>query len=406
MIRIDIADLFCGAGGTSTGALEAVSALGFEGRLTAINHWDRAIQTHTANHPSARHRCTGIDEIDPRKLYKPGELDLLWASPECTNHSNARRKDAPINDQSRATAFCVTRWAEALRPPTILVENVPAFLNWGPLDAKGRKIKARRGEIFRAWITMLEAIGYAVEWRIVCAADFGDPTSRRRLIIQAQLQGRKCVWPNPTYKGRWRGADKHVIDWSIPAPSIFGRKRPLKPKTIARINAGLEKYGAPVLIAMEHGGRVIPLSRPVPTVTCAKGGAFGIAYTLPQGGGGILRPASKPVPTVATDGAIALIVEYYGNGVTHLPSKPLPTVTCRDRFALVKASRTDVGFRMFKNHELALAQGFRRGYKFAGNGAEVSRQIGNAVPRRLARAIVAAALSQKADVRKYMKDAA
>lgn len=119
-----IADLFCGAGGTSEGACEAAIACGRTPKLTAINHWPVAVATHTANHPGARHYCASLDSLNPRDLFREGELDLLWASPECTHHSQARG-GKPINDQSRATAWCVTRWAEALRPTTILVENVP-----------------------------------------------------------------------------------------------------------------------------------------------------------------------------------------------------------------------------------------------------------------------------------------
>lgn len=106
-----IADLFCGAGGTSTGALEAARACGHNPKLTAINHWPVAVATHKANHPDARHLCASLDSLNPRELFREGELDLLWASPECTHHSQARG-GKPINDQSRATAWCVTRWPE------------------------------------------------------------------------------------------------------------------------------------------------------------------------------------------------------------------------------------------------------------------------------------------------------
>ena len=155
------ADLYCGAGGTSTGLVDAAAALGLSVELTAINHWDVAVATHTLNHPGARHLCAGLDSVNPHHLYSEGELFLLWASPECIFHSRARG-GRPINDQARATAWCVVRWAEALRPPIILVENVKEFEDWGP---KGRPIAARRGEIFHAWIAALEAIGYRAQRR-------------------------------------------------------------------------------------------------------------------------------------------------------------------------------------------------------------------------------------------------
>lgn len=407
MISFPLADLFCGAGGTSTGAIEAISALGYQPKLTAVNHWPIAVATHTANHPEARHFCASLDSLNPRELFQPGELRLLWASPECTNHSRARR-GTHINDQSRATAWCVTRWAEALLPDTILVENVPEFCKWGPVGPAGRPIDSRRGETFSAWLNTLRSLGYTVEHRVFIAADYGDPTTRRRLFVQAVRGRRKIIWPAPTHarasssdlfghRRPWVPA-REIIDWSIPAQSIATRKKPLAAKTMRRIAQGLDKHGGAMIIAMEHGGRSLPITDPLPTVTCAKGGAFGLAYLLPQHGGGQLRPVSEPVPTVATSGAIALIMEYYGTGKTRSVSEPLPTVTCRDRFALIQAHGGDVLFRMLKPHELAAAQGFRRDYKFTGNVQQQVKQIGNAVPRRLARALVAASVGQCEDV--------
>lgn len=362
-----IADLFCGAGGTSTGAIEAARACGLQPKLTAVNHWPVAVATHQANHPDARHVCASLDSINPRDLFREGELDLLWASPECTHHSQARG-GRPINDQSRATAWCVTRWAEALRPRIISVENVPEFETWGPIGSNGRPLASRKGEVFLAWVRTLEALGYHVAWRRLCAADFGDPTTRERLIVQAVLGRRRIVWPDPTHapaeetdmlgtRRAWRGADTHVIDWALPMRSIFGRKRPLAANTLRRIREGLAQYG-----------------------------------------GGKLRPANEPVPTVATSGAISLVLEYYGNGGARPVTQPLPTVTTRDRFALIQARGGDVLFRMLKWHELAAAQGFPRDYRFTGCVQEITKQIGNAVPRRLARALVAAAIRQDADV--------
>lgn len=405
-MRYHIADLFCGAGGTSAGAVEAVQAMGRKPELTAINHWPRAIETHTANHPEARHLCTGVDSVNPRDLFGEGELDLLWASPECTHHSRARG-GKPMSDQSRATAWCVVRWADALRPPVILVENVPEFAEWGPIGSKGLPLASRKGETFEAWKASLRSLGYKVDHRLLCAADYGDPTTRTRLFVQAVRGRRQIVWPHPTHSRepdlmavrRWRGADQHVIDWTIPAVPLDKRKRPLADRTMERIREGLARYsGKPFLIAMEHGGRTVPAAAPVPTVTCAKGGALGVAYLLPQHGGGQLRPAHLPAPTVATAGAIALVVEYYGNGQARPVTDPLPTVTCKDRFALVEAHGSHIAFRMLQPHELAAAQGFPRHYQFTGTKTDQVKQIGNAVPRRLARALVAAVVSQSSDV--------
>lgn len=408
MKPIVIADLFCGAGGTSSGAIEALEALGYSARLTAVNHWDIAIATHTANHPTARHLSASVDDLNPRNLFREGELDLLWASPECTHHSTARG-GRPINDQSRATGHCVTRWAEALRPPVILVENVPEFASWGPLGSNNRPLKSQKGKTFQAWLNLLRSHGYTVDHRTLRAADYGDPTTRERLFVQAVRGRRKITWPNPTHakpaddmfgiEGRraWVPA-ADIIDWSDPGQSITKRKKPLAATTMRRIREGLEEHGGATIIAMEHGGRALPITRPLPTVTTAKGGAFGLAYILPQQSGGKLRPVSQPAPTISAAGALALIVEYYGNGKARPVTEPLPTVTTVDRFALIQQRGGDILFRMLKWPELAAAQGFRRDHKFTGNVRDITKQIGNAVPRRLARAIVAAVMSQNSNV--------
>jgi DNA (cytosine-5)-methyltransferase 1 len=532
-MKYRIADLFCGAGGTSAGAVEAAEALGRKPEVTAVNHWPVAIATHTANHPGSRHLCTGIDSVNPRELFGEGELDLLWASPECTHHSVARG-GKPINDQSRATAWCVVRWAEALRPPIILIENVPEFETWGPIGVNGRPLASKKGQTFQAWLGALQSLGYKTDHRLLCAADYGDPTTRTRLFVQAVRGRRKIVWPEKTHSKavdlfttrRWTPA-REIIDWSLPAGSIFERKKPLSPKTLARIEAGLRKYGLksviisaggpecparpvddpmgtvltrdhralvePYIVAWDHtsGGaeaglsgiedplstvvtkarhgvaepflvelrgtnekqlegsarsldapcgtvttsgahhalvepfliktangasgsdasRVKSVDEPMPTVCGNRGDVALIEpYLLGQQTCSALRPISDPAPTVSTAGAIALVepflVSFYGNGQPHNIDDPAPTVTCKDRFGLVRpvveidGNRylLDIRFRMLQPHELALAQGFPKGYQFTGTKTDQVKQIGNAVPRRLARAIVGAVLSQNPDV--------
>lgn len=447
---LTIADLFCGAGGTSTGAIQAAESLGQRVRLTAVNHWPVAVETHTANHPGARHLCASLDALNPRDLFREGELDILWASPECTHHSVARG-GKPINDQSRATAWCVTRWAEALRPGRIYVENVPEFRTWGPCGANGRPLASRKGEVFRAWVRSLEAVGYRVEHRILVAADYGDPTTRRRLFVQAVRGRGRIVWPDATHAsgessdlfGRtpWRGA-REIIDWDLPSQSAYERKRPLSDKTWARIYEGLRKFGLhpwlqntahdgkrrplsvdeplptvagnrgdvalcePFVIAMEHGGHVRSVRDPLNTITTARGGAHGVVEPclLPQQSGGALRPVSEPAPTISTDGAVALVepflVKYYGTARAQSIDEPLDTITTKDRHALVrplvrlegKTYQLDIRFRMLQPHELAAAQGFPRDYRFSGTKTDQVKQIGNAVPCGLARALVRAAL--------------
>jgi DNA (cytosine-5)-methyltransferase 1 len=414
---ITIVDLFCGAGGTSTGAIQAAEVLGYETNLTAVNHWERAVATHSSNHPGSRHYCVRVESLNPRDLFKEGEVDVLWGSPECTHHSRARG-GKPINDQSRATAWCVTRWAEALRPRFVMVENVPEFAEWGPTDSNGRPIPERKGEIFNAWLNTLRALGYTVDHRVLVAANYGAGTTRRRLFTCAALPGYDIVWPDPTHSkdgssGRpWVGADK-VIDWSIKGASIFNRKRPLAPNTLRRIADGLAAGGMdPSIIIMENGSRRRSVKDPLPTITTAKGGAMALAqpYLIPQHSGGAPRPVAEPVPTIATAGAISLVepflVEYYGTGGSVPIADPVPTVTTRGRFALAqpvvkvdgKEYKLDILFRMLKPKELAAAQGFPPDYKFTGTQEEQIKQIGNAVPCHFSKALFLSMLTQSSDI--------
>lgn len=402
MSVIRAADLFCGAGGSSTGLRRVADALGARLDLTAVNHWPTAVETHAANHPEARHVCENLDGIDARKV-TGGKLDLLWASPECTHHSTARG-GKPVHDQSRSTAWHVLRWAEALRPRWVIVENVPEFQTWGPLGANDRPLASRKGQIFASWVQGLRSIGYHVEYRVLNAADYAAATSRRRLFVVARLDGGRArgpiAWPVPTHAAAgssslfddvqpWRGA-REVIDWRLQGTSIFGRKKPLAENTLRRIAAGARKFWGvdltPFLVAMEHGGRVLDLDKPLPTITTAKGGAFGVVepFLLGQQSGAEGRAVSDPAPTVATKGAISLIepflVAFYGSGANvETIRQPLRTVTTKDRFGLVQPAHLDITFRMLRPHELAAAMGFPSDYQFAGTRTDQVKQIGNAV---------------------------
>lgn len=408
---ISAADLFCGAGGTSTGLAAVCVDMGRKHHLVAVNHWDIAIETHALNHPWAQHLCASLDAIDPRKAVPSGRLNLLVASPECT-HFSVARGGRPMHDQSRASAWLILKWLQELYVENVLIENVREFQNWGPLGADRRPLKSRRGETFNAFIGALMSLGYKVEWRLLNAADYGDPTTRERLFIIARRGNRKITWPEPTHAPAerlrngdlfrelhpWRPA-REIIDWSIKGDSIFRRRRPLAPATLERIAAGIKKFGWPepfLLILRNHqnGGS---LDKPVPTMTTS-GANFGLIqpFMLGQQSGSVPREAARPIPTIATDGAISLVepflVKYNGTGKAYRTSEPLDTVTAKDRFGIVQPMEIDILFRMLQPHELAAAMSFPRDYQFAGNREQRVKQIGNAVPVSIATALCRALL--------------
>lgn len=393
---IRAADLFCGAGGASASLSRACLKRGVSLDLVAVNHWQPAIATHSANHPHVRHYQEFVDDVNPAKAVPGGKLDLLLAGPECTHHSTARG-GKPVNDQSRASAWCVLRWATALQIDTILIENVREFTGWGPLGSNGRPLKSRKGQTFAAYLDAFRALGYRVDWRILNAANYGDPTTRERLFIQCRRGRRPIAWPEPTHsqageadlfgrREKWKPA-RDVIDWSRKGESIFTRKRPLKPNTLRRIAEGLKRFGGeaaePFLVMLYGTGTVQSVERPLPTVT-ASGEHIGLAepfvlhtthdgerrthgvddplptitganrgelalcepFMLGQQSGATARPVSEPMPTVAAAGAISLIQPFivptnYGERQGQRPRShgiddPLPTVVGTTSHAVVE----------------------------------------------------------------------
>jgi DNA (cytosine-5)-methyltransferase 1 len=290
-----VVDLFCGAGGTSTGILQACRALGLRVNLTAVNHWDTAVNTHSLNLLSnrakgihVRHICEPVENLWPARVIPSRRLHLLCASCECTFHSLARG-GGPCNEQSRSQPWQIIRWCSDIRVDNLVMENVREWVHWGPLHPcncgakdmrkhrKGSKclrpIESRRGEYFRAFLQALKDMGYKVDWRIQNAADFGDPTSRKRLILLASLDN-EIVWPReshgPARRQPWRTA-RQIIDWNLKGQSIFNRKKSLSKNTLRRIATGLQKFGGPhaqpFLVMMYGTNKARSLDRPTPTVT-------------------------------------------------------------------------------------------------------------------------------------------
>lgn len=354
MRTIIAADLFCGAGGTSTGLVRACQRLGLGLDLLAVNHWPVAVSTHERNHPWARHLCADLASVRPEKVVPGGHLDLLVASPECTHHSVARG-GKPCSDQSRASAWHVLHWAEVLRVGHILIENVAEFQSWGPLTKAGRPDKRRKGETFRAFLQALESLGFKVSYRILNAADYGEATTRKRLFIQAR-RGKAPVWPQETHGkssapglfgsvAPWRAA-REIIDWDLPGASIFNRKRPLSPKTLARIEQGLKRFGGsaaePFLVLLRGTSEdhiqksARSVNEPLSTLT-ARGGHHALVEPFIMSAGGPEvgpRPCSEPMNTVLTRDHMALvepflIKQHFERDVASV-NEPLPTMVGRN----------------------------------------------------------------------------
>jgi DNA (cytosine-5)-methyltransferase 1 len=348
--KILVADLLCGAGGSSTGCERALAALGLKMELVCVNHWATAIETHTKNHPDARHYVQDIATVRPHLLVPEGYLDLLMASPTCTHHSVARG-GKPTSDQQRSDPWHIVTWLTELRVKRVIIENVWEFCGWGPVDPRSSKpIAARKGEYFRAWIETIRRLGYEPEWKKLNAADYGDATTRQRFILMARNDGRRVVWPVATHQKKpedglalfptvkpWRPA-REIIDWSLRGRSIFNRKKPLAPKTLARIHAGAVKFHwpEPFLVILRNHMAGQSVDQPVPTIA-ANGNHIGLAEPMilnRHGDNGGVRTHSirEPLPTSDCRGAGYLlepfVLSQQNSGAPRgVDDEPLPTIT-------------------------------------------------------------------------------
>jgi DNA (cytosine-5)-methyltransferase 1 len=251
-----VVDQYCGAGGTSTGVINAALDLGMSIDLIGVNHSPEAIATHTANYPWARHFCQDLTKIDPHEAVPGGWVDLLVSSPECTHFSQARG-GKPILDQKRTGGWEVIKWCRELDVQCVLVENVPEYTTWGPV-VNGKLAPRGKGAEFQKWVAAFWSLGYTVEWRFLNAADFGDATTRTRFFLQARKDGWAIEWPAPTHArdprklgplgaqlAPWRAA-REIIDWSLAGKSILDRKVPLSINTRRRIARGFAQFGGPL----------------------------------------------------------------------------------------------------------------------------------------------------------------
>lgn len=374
-MRYEAVDLFCGAGGTSTGILKAIrERMGRKVRLTAVNHWKTAVNTHSLNHPDVRHLCETVENLHPLDLVPTRYLHLLAASCECRFHSNARGGGV-CNEQSRSQPWQLIRWATDIEVENILMENVWEFVNWGPLLQKRTKINGRwykagrpdprrKGEHFRAFVNALVNLGYHVEFRRQVAMDFGDPTSRPRFILMAR-KSKKVVWPEPTHgPGRahpHKSSRDHVIDWSLVGTSLFdenGVPR-LCENTCKRIEGGIRKFwgeAAEDFIVLLNGstkshieGSARSLDEALPTIVA--GGnhillcqPFITAYHNGKDLESRNYSIDRPLPTQDTSNRFALVEpilvttdQVGGNGLCVRPvSRPVPTVVTKQNQLLVQ----------------------------------------------------------------------
>lgn len=362
-------DLFCGAGGTSTGVEAArVNNEKCAKVIACVNHDANAIASHAANHPEAMHFTEDIRtlELSPlvshldrmKKLY-PSAFVVLWASLECTNFSKAKGGQ-PRDADSRTLAEHLFRYIEAIKPDYIQIENVEEFMSWGPMDENGKPISMYKGDDYTRWVTNVKLHGYDFEYRILNAADFGAYTTRKRFFGIFAKKGLPIVFPEPTHVKvptgnlkKWKPV-KDVLDFSDEGISIFERKKPLSEKTLERIYAGLIKFVAGGKEAfmvkwnsMSRTGKYQApgVDEPCHAVTCQNRlGVARVSFLSKYFSG---HPESKnisvegPAHTIKCKDNHALIISdflaaYYGNGdnVRSVDS-PAPTITTKDRLSLV-----------------------------------------------------------------------
>lgn len=333
-MREIIVDNFAGGGGASTGIELAI------GRSVdiAINHDPNAIAMHTTNHPDTLHYCESVFDVDPVAATAGRPVGLAWFSPDCRHFSKAKGSK-PVEKEIRALAWIVIRWALAVRPRVMMLENVEEFKTWGPLivsaDGGMRPDPERAGETFEAFCGMLSGgipaahpalaecceflgiaadgvlaqqlvagLGYAVDHRELRACDYGAPTIRKRFFMVMRCDGVPVTWPEPTHgdpktpvvqSGKlapWRTAAE-CIDWSIPTQSIFDRKKPLAENTLKRIARGIQRFvidsASPFIVKCNHTTtkgkydcfRGQALAEPLQTITKTHGYAIAAPVMAP-----------------------------------------------------------------------------------------------------------------------------
>lgn len=364
-------DLFCGAGGTSSGVEYAM----VDGRkcaevIACVNHDENAIKSHAANHPKTMHFTEDIRTLDLAPLVKhlqkmmakhPKAKKVLWASLECTNFSRAKGGQ-PRDADSRTLAEHLFRYIEAIDPDYIQIENVEEFMCWGDLDENGHPISRFEGSSYLRWVKHVKDYGYDYDWRLLNAADFGAYTSRKRFFGQFAKKGLPIAFPQQLYAKngdeggmfqmykKWKPV-REVLDLEDEGESIFTKKKPLCEKTLERIYAGLikfvaggkERHEAWILKynSTNQDGHHNPPSIDEPCPTVAVQNRLGLVkaqFLSKQFSGDPMsknQGIDRPAGTVTCKDHHAFVTAYYGNGFNQSVDEPAPTVTTKDRIALV-----------------------------------------------------------------------
>ncbi len=369
-------DLFCGAGGTSTG----VNAARIDGSkcadvIACVNHDANAIASHASNHPEAMHFTEDIrtlelspivEQVRQKKTEYPDAFIVLWASLECTNFSKAKGGQ-PRDADSRTLAEHLFRYIEAINPDYIQIENVEEFMSWGDMDENGRPLSMDRGRLYNRWVNSVKRYGYKFDHRILNSADYGAYTSRKRFFGIFARHGLPIVFPEQTHAKesaktlfqdlkKWKPV-KDVLNLEDEGTSIFTRKKPLSEKTLERIYAGLVKFVAGGKEAfmvkwnsMSRKGvyHAPSIDEPCPVVsTQNRLGVASVSFLSKQYSG---HPESKnssieePAGTITCIDHHAFISAYYGNGHNNSLEQPAPTVTTKDRLSLVTSQFLDMQY--------------------------------------------------------------
>lgn len=373
--RLHYIDLFCGAGGTTTGVEEAhIGDVKCADVIACVNHDPHAIASHLANHPKAHHYTEDIRTLDLGPLRglveatrreHPGDKVVLWASIECTNFSKAKG-GMPRDADSRTLAEHLLRYIDVLDPDYVQVENVEEFMSWGELDSDGKPVSRLRGRDYVKWVNSIKRRGYDFDWRILNAANYGAYTSRKRYFGIFARKGLPIAFPEATYakdgaagddrslfpSGRrpWK-AVREVLDLEDAGTSIF-REKPLSENTLKRIYAGLIKFvaGGKDAFLMRYNSvrpqdTVKDLDRPCGVITTENRFALTKVNFLSKQFSG--KPEEKnigidgPAGTITCIDHHAFITTYYGNGGNTPIDQPAPTVTTKDRLGFVRMQFMD-----------------------------------------------------------------